>query len=81
MKDLFYKYIVNLQNNITKSLEEIDGIAKFKEDLWERAEGGGGKTRILENGKIFEKAGVNISNVHGNLPKNLEDYLKKELLI
>ena len=74
MKDLFYKYIVNLQNNITKSLEEIDGIAKFKEDLWERPEGGGGKTRIIENGNIFEKGGVNISAVHGELPETMQQH-------
>ena len=76
MKQDFLDFITKLQDEITLSLESLDGEKKFKEDLWKRAEGGGGKTRILENGKIFEKAGVNISNVHGNLPKNLEDYFK-----
>ncbi|MGB1455444.1 MAG: coproporphyrinogen III oxidase, partial [Flavobacteriaceae bacterium] len=50
MKDQFYTYIQNLQNVITQKIEEIDGKATFKEDLWERPEGGGGKSRIMENG-------------------------------
>ena len=78
MKDLFYTYIVNLQNHITKSLEDIDGVGKFKEDLWERSEGGGGKTRIIENGNIFEKGGVNISAVHGELPETMQQHFGVE---
>ena len=74
MKDLFYTYIVNLQNRITKSLEDIDGVGKFNEDLWQRSEGGGGKTRIIENGNIFEKGGVNISAVHGVLPETMQQH-------
>lgn len=74
MKDKFYNYIVELQNKITSKLEEIDGGAKFKEDLWEREEGGGGKSRIIENGNIFEKGGVNISAVHGTLPQAMQNY-------
>lgn len=68
----FYKYIQNLQNQICSGLEDIDGSTKFKEDLWERPEGGGGRTRVLENGNIFEKAGVNISAVHGKLPEAMQ---------
>lgn len=71
MKDQFYNYIQQLQDTITKKLEEIDGIAKFKEDNWKRAEGGGGRTRVIENGAIFEKGGVNISKVFGELPEAL----------
>jgi len=71
MKDQFYQYILNLQDRITSKLEEVDGVAKFQEDLWERAEGGGGRTRVIENGGIFEKGGVNISAVHGELPEPL----------
>lgn len=78
MKDLFYTYIVNLQNHITKSIEDIDGVGKFKEDLWERPEGGGGKTRIIENGNIFEKGGVNISAVHGELPETMQQHFGVE---
>jgi len=71
MKEQFYKYIENLQNTITSKLEEVDGLAKFKEDIWEREEGGGGKTRVIENGAVFEKGGVNISKVFGELPEAL----------
>ena len=71
MKNQFYKHIENLQDSITSKIEEIDGLAKFEEDIWQRQEGGGGRTRIIENGAIFEKGGVNISAVHGELPEVL----------
>ena len=74
MKEPFYKYILDLQNTITSELEKIDGKATFREDLWERPEGGGGKTRVIENGKVFEKGGVNVSAVHGALPKSMQSY-------
>jgi len=74
MKDTFYNYIQQLQDTITSKLEEVDGNAKFREDLWERAEGGGGRTRVIENGNVFEKGGVNISAVHGELPKAMQAY-------
>ncbi|MFD2517438.1 oxygen-dependent coproporphyrinogen oxidase [Salinimicrobium flavum] len=67
MKSKFYSYIEQLQDSITGALEEIDGKAKFREDLWNRKEGGGGRTRVIENGAVFEKGGVNISKVHGPL--------------
>jgi coproporphyrinogen III oxidase len=76
MKNEFYHYILKLQDRITSKLEEVDGKAKFKEDLWERAEGGGGRTRVIENGNVFEKGGVNISAVHGALPKAMQNYFK-----
>ena len=76
MKDKFYQYIEELQNKITQKLEEIDGRAVFKEDLWERAEGGGGRTRVIEDGAVFEKGGVNISAVHGALPTSMQAYFK-----
>jgi coproporphyrinogen III oxidase len=72
MKNKFYQYIRNLQIQITSKLEEIDGIAKFREDIWERSEGGGGRTRVIENGEVFEKGGVNISAVHGKLPDTMQ---------
>ncbi|MCF2874200.1 MULTISPECIES: oxygen-dependent coproporphyrinogen oxidase [unclassified Tenacibaculum] len=71
MKEQFYTYIQQLQDTITSKLEEIDGGVKFQEDLWERKEGGGGRTRVIENGNIFEKGGVNISKVFGELPEVL----------
>jgi coproporphyrinogen III oxidase len=55
-------------------LEKLDGGATFKEDLWERKEGGGGRTRVIENGNVFEKGGVNISKVHGELPPAMQAY-------
>lgn len=74
MKDKFFKYIHKLQDHITSTLESIDGKAAFKEDIWERPEGGGGRTRVIENGNVFEKGGVNISGVHGTLPKSMQTY-------
>ncbi|CAM1340582.1 oxygen-dependent coproporphyrinogen oxidase [Tenacibaculum amylolyticum] len=78
MKDQFYAYIQNLQDIITQKLETIDGKAKFQEDLWKRPEGGGGRTRVIENGAVFEKGGVNISAVHGELPEVLRKQFKVE---
>ena len=72
MKEKFYAYIQDLQDRITSKLEEIDGQAKFREDIWQRPEGGGGRTRVIENGKVFEKGGVNISAVHGKLPDTMQ---------
>ena len=72
MKEQFYAYIQNLQDQIVSGLEAVDGQAKFKEDLWDRPEGGGGRTRVIENGKVFEKGGVNISAVHGKLPEAMQ---------
>lgn len=74
IKDTFYLYIQTLQDTITAKLEEVDGEAKFREDVWERKEGGGGRSRVMENGKVFEKGGVNISAVHGRLPKSMQAY-------
>ena len=74
MKDKIYNYIQELQDTITKALEEVDGKAKFQEDIWARPEGGGGRTRVIENGSVFEKGGVNISGVHGALPESMKAY-------
>lgn len=57
-----------LQDEICSGLEELDGKANFQQDLWEREGGGGGRTRIIENGSLIEKGGVNFSAVHGTLP-------------
>ncbi len=72
MKAKFLNYIENLQDQITSKLEEVDGVALFREDVWERTEGGGGRTRVVENGQVFEKGGVNISAVHGKLPEAMQ---------
>jgi coproporphyrinogen III oxidase len=78
IKDKFFNYIHDLQDTITSKLEAIDGKAKFQEDLWKRPEGGGGRTRVIENGKVFEKGGVNISGVHGKLPESMQAYFGVE---
>lgn len=54
------------QDSICRAVEEIDDVP-FREDTWTRAEGGGGWSRVLQNGSVFEKAGVNVSVVHGTL--------------
>ena len=74
MKDKFYEYIQILQDRITSKLEAVDGVAQFQEDIWKRTEGGGGRTRVIENGHVFEKGGVNISAVHGQLPKTMQQH-------
>ncbi len=58
-------YLLGLQDNICAALEAEDGVATFREDAWTRAEGGGGRTRILSEGRVFEKGGVAFSHVHG----------------
>lgn len=74
MKQAFIEYIEGLQDRITNRLEELDGRARFREDLWERPGGGGGRTRVVEQGRVFEKGGVNISAVHGDLPESMQQY-------
>ena len=58
-------YLLQLQDEICQGLTEEDGEANFIEDVWERSEGGGGRTRVLEEGAVIEKAGVNFSHVSG----------------
>jgi coproporphyrinogen III oxidase len=63
-------FFSQLQDEICAELERLDGQARFHEDLWQREGGGGGRTRILQNGGLFEKAGVNFSEVHGEFPES-----------
>jgi coproporphyrinogen III oxidase len=58
-------YLSELQDRITAALENIDSV-KFRRDLWERPEGGGGESRILSDGAVFERAGVSFSHVFGD---------------
>jgi len=58
-------YLTHLQDRICTALEAEDGSARFREDRWQRAAGGGGRTRVLSGGAVFEKAGVGYSDVHG----------------
>ena len=74
------EYIYGLQDRICAALEKADGKALFKTDEWERAggEGGGGRTRVIENGEIFEKGGVNTSVVFGAVTDAMRTQLKIE---
>lgn len=58
-------FLLQLQDNICKGLEAADGKAQFVEDAWERAEGGGGRTRVIRDGNVIEQGGVNYSHVFG----------------
>ncbi|HJU45937.1 MAG TPA: oxygen-dependent coproporphyrinogen oxidase [Chitinophagaceae bacterium] len=75
IKEKWIEQIHALQNDICKALEICDGKASFVEDKWERAEGGGGKTRVIANGNVFEKGGVNTSVVFGEVT----DVMRKQL--
>jgi coproporphyrinogen III oxidase len=74
------EYIYQLQDDICNALAVEDGKASFFEDKWERAEskGGGGITRTMSNGNVFEKAGVNTSVVYGHLTEKLAELLNKD---
>lgn len=76
IKENWIAYIQDLQDRICVALEEADGKAKFIEDRWERPEGGGGKTRVIANGNVFEKGGVNTSVVFGDVTDAMRNSLK-----
>ena len=59
-------YLLGLQENICRGLEKTDDKGRFEEDVWQREAGGGGRTRVLAHGGVFEQAGVNFSHVYGN---------------
>ena len=64
--------VMGLQGEICSGLEEIDGVGKFQEESWDRPEGGGGRSRVMREGRIFEQGGVNFSEVHGKeLPPSI----------
>jgi coproporphyrinogen III oxidase len=65
------QYVEQLQERICTALERLDGQATFRRDPWERTEGGGGLTRVIADGAVFEKGGVNTSAVHGRLPERM----------
>src|SRR5688572_27239071 len=69
-------YFRGLQDRICNGLETADGMF-FREDLWSREGGGGGRTRVLENGGLFEKAGVNFSSVSGDLPPEFAEKIPR----
>ncbi len=58
-------YLLRLQDRICRAVEQADGQARFREDAWDRPSGGGGRTRVLHDGAVFEQAGINFSHVFG----------------
>ncbi len=72
-------WIERLHDDVTAFFTRLEGEGTFAEDRWERADGGGGVTRVLAEGRTFEKAGVNRSAVHGELPAALAQRLGAEL--
>ena len=76
IKEDWIQYIEFLQTRICTALEACDGKARFIEDKWQRAEGGGGKTRVISGGNVFEKGGVNTSVVFGNVSEAMRTQLK-----
>ena len=77
-RQTFTQYIRDLQNRICSALEGVDGKAQFEEDSWTRPGGGGGQSRVISEGNVFEKGGVNISEVHGELPIEMRKRLGVE---
>ncbi len=77
IRERWVDYIHALQNSICTALESADGKAVFVEDQWERSDsGGGGKTRVMEDGNVFEKGGVNTSVVYGEVSEAMRSQLK-----
>ncbi|MBC7410908.1 MAG: oxygen-dependent coproporphyrinogen oxidase [Bacteroidia bacterium] len=72
---LIITYLKNLQTTICNGLEMVDGSTKFRHDDWQRPAGGGGQTRVLADGAVFEKGGVNFSAINGEIPP----FLQKEI--
>ena len=69
--EIVRSYLLKLQDSICATLEKEDGSKTFREDAWERPSGGGGRSRVLEGGAVFEKAGINFSDVHdSSLPSS-----------
>lgn len=77
-KDLISSEFKQIQDHICRELEAEDGLAHFKEDLWERPEGGGGRTRIIQDGAVLEKGGVAFSAVSGPTPEKILSKLELE---
>jgi coproporphyrinogen III oxidase len=76
VKENWITFIQKLQDDICLALEQADGRARFHEDRWERPEGGGGRTRVIAQGDVFEKGGVNTSIVHGPVTALMRTQLK-----
>lgn len=71
-KSRISQFMKGIQDEICQGLEELDGVAKFQEDAWDRPGGGGGRTRVITDGGVFEQGGVNFSEVWGDhLPPSI----------
>ena len=75
-KDTIETWFKELQDQICSGLEQLDGKSKFIEDVWKRPEGGGGRSRVIKNGDLLEKGGVNFSAVYGETPQKILDALQ-----
>lgn len=64
--DAVKNYLLSLQDRICERLEALDGKSRFVEETWQREEGGGGRSRVITEGAVFEKGGVNFSHVMGD---------------
>lgn len=71
-RDAIAEEFKKIQDEICAELERMDGAAKFREDQWNRSGGGGGRTRVISQGQLLEKGGVNFSAVYGDLPAALQ---------
>ena len=76
IKETWINIVHELQDSICAAVEKVDGKATFLEDKWKRAEGGGGITRVIANGNVFEKGGVNTSIVCGEVTEAMRTQLK-----
>lgn len=71
-KDRVRQLMQGLQDEICQGLEQVDGVGKFRQDAWEREEGGGGRSRVMRDGNVFEQGGVGFSEVWGtHLPPSI----------
>jgi len=69
------EYFLDLQDRICAGLERADGAGRFREDRWDRPGGGGGRSRVIADGALFEKGGVNFSEVFGEMDPNFAKQL------
>ncbi len=77
-KEEITNWFKELQDDICRQLETVDGKALFEEDKWTREGGGGGRSRVIKNGNIIEKGGVNFSAVYGTMPDKILHALQLE---
>jgi len=82
-KEIVSQFMKQLQDEICTGLEGVDGGGKFKEDSWQREEGGGGRSRVLSDGGVLEQGGVNFSEVWGShyRPRFSSSALKRQDMV